>query len=81
MRDETGDKLPLQERYSARHFSLDTVFKSAIMEGEIEVDWYHDIGTWDGYRNFLSSPESKEFARPDKMKYKEWNPIGFDEEE
>ena len=81
MMDDEGNKLPLQERYSARHFSLDTVFKSAIIEGEIEVDWYHDIGSWDGYHSFLSSPESKTYARPDDMKYKEWNPIGYDEEE
>tara|TARA_B100000029_G_scaffold483739_1_gene535204 strand:+ start:408 stop:1283 length:876 start_codon:yes stop_codon:yes gene_type:complete len=78
-RDENGDKLPLQERYSARHFSLDTVFKGAIMDGEIEVEWFHNVGSWDGYQNFLASPESKSISRPRKMKYKEWNPIGFDE--
>ena len=76
-----GEKLPLHERYSARNFSLDTVFKAAIMEGEVEVDWYHDIGSWDGYQKFLSSPEGKSLVRPDKMKYKEWNPIGYDEVE
>ena len=81
MRDPEGEKLPLQERYSAKNFSLDTVFKAAIIEGEIEIDWYHDIGSWNGYHNFMASPESKTMERPDKMQYREWNPIGYDEEE
>ena len=81
MHTSGGEKLPLHERYSARHFSLDTVFKSAIMDGEIEVNWYHDVGSWQGYKSFLSSPESELFVRPEKMKYKEWNPIGYDEVE
>jgi hypothetical protein len=75
-----GKKIPLKERYSARYFPLDKVFKGAIIDEEIEIKWQYDIDTWNKYVTFLSSDESKEISKPKKMKYNEWNPIGYDEE-
>ena len=52
-----SQKLPLQDRWSARYFNLEDVFE-AIDETnahKVELDWYDDISSWDGYRNFLSS--------------------------
>ena len=80
----TMKKLPLSERYSARYFSLDKIFKSAIIEDTdcvLELDWYYDIGDWDSYCEYLSSEHRKTIKRPSFMKYHEWNPIGFEEEE
>ena len=50
-------KRPLQERWSARHFPLGTIFDSVIEKNatKIALDWYYDISTWSGYRDFLAS--------------------------
>jgi len=50
-------KLPLLERWSARHFGLDTVFseideKNAHYE---DLDWYYDISQWEQYQAFMGS--------------------------
>ena len=80
-RDTSGKLLPLEERYSARHFSLDIVFKNAIIEEEnlVQVPDYHRIDNWEGYEKFMK--ESKTLDRPERMKYNEWNPIGYDGEQ
>jgi len=59
--------LPIEERWSARHFSLDKVFGSAIIEeAKVKnVSWYYDIDNWDGYRSFLASGEKIE--RPSRI--------------
>ncbi len=50
-------KLPLEERWSARNFSLDIIFKSAILDGAkvVEIPWYCNIDNWAGLRDYLSS--------------------------
>jgi hypothetical protein len=52
-----SQKLPLQDRWSARHFNLEDVFEEVneIDAHKVEVDWHYDIASWSGYRNFLSS--------------------------
>ena len=78
--NEEGKRIPLKERYSARHFSLDKVFKGAIIDEEIEISWHYEIDSWENYTTYLSSEESKEIVRPKRLKYNEWNPIGQDNE-
>lgn len=77
-----GEKYDVGERYSARHFELDTVFGCAKLdEAEIlETDWYFNISDWDGYRRFIGSEECAQIKRPYNMKYHEWNNIGEDNE-
>ena len=80
----TKEKLPLEKRYSARHFSLDKVFKSAIIEDTDTVkdlEWFYNIGCWDDYCNFIGSEHRKLVEKPKFMRYREWNPIGHEEEE
>jgi hypothetical protein len=50
-------KLPLNERWSARHFDLQTVFQKVKTKNSttIEIDWYYDISKWEEYRSFLGS--------------------------
>jgi hypothetical protein len=78
-------KLPKEERYSARHFSLDKIFQCVIIdkENKVEVPWYYNIDSWDGYCSYLGSEERKLVERPHPifMKYHEWNEIGVDDEE
>jgi len=80
----TMKKLPIEERYSARYFSLDKVFKSAIIgdtDTVVGLDWFYNIGCWEDYCVFLGSEHRELIKRPSYMKYHEWNPIGYEEEE
>jgi len=78
--DYPRQKLPLNERYSARFFSLEEVFEPLNFESSclIDVEWYHGIDNWDRYCQFLASEESKEIKRPSKniLSYREFNKIG-----
>ena len=51
-----SEKLPLDERWSARHFNFDTVFQCVDDSNatKIELPWYHQLDNWHGYRNYLS---------------------------
>lgn len=78
------EKLPIEKRYSARFFSLDIVFGSAIIEGAsvIEVPWYYPLNGWESYRNFLASPEAETIERPKYiLPVAKLNPIGMDIEQ
>ena len=77
------EELPLHERWSARNFTLDKVFGSAILEDSnvVEAPWYKRIDNWDGLRDFLSSEFKLERPSKKLFSYKEWNPIGEDREE
>jgi hypothetical protein len=50
-------KIPLKDRWSARQFNFQTVFKQVSEESATKVDleWYYDLSDWAGYRNFLAS--------------------------
>jgi len=57
-----SERLPLEERWSARHFSLKEIFGEVDREEAFNanLDWYSDISTWGGYCNFLGSTNSIE---------------------
>lgn len=76
--------LPIEQRWSARFFELEKVFtdldlKSATL---FEPSWYYNVGSWEEYKFFLSSEQSKTVVRPWEriLKYREFNPVGVDEE-
>jgi len=50
-------KIPLSERWSARHFNFQIIFEKVSEQNatQIDLDWYYDISSWDGYRNYLAS--------------------------
>jgi len=52
-----SQKLPLNQRWSARTFDFDKVFDKVeeTKAKKIELDWYHDISFWSEYRAFLGS--------------------------
>ncbi len=54
---------------SARFYDLKTVFKGVDSENAsvIELPWFHDISSWEGYKNYLSSPESQFYSRPNNL--------------
>tara|TARA_B100000282_G_scaffold295466_1_gene274850 strand:- start:3334 stop:4182 length:849 start_codon:yes stop_codon:yes gene_type:complete len=67
-----GNKfLPIQERWSSRHFGLDKIFKLDIIsvDKKIEVEEYHSLESWedltDYYKSDLKIPRpSKQFIKP-----------------
>ena len=75
------ERLPVEERYSGRFFSLSDIFSSIDISKPttwVEMDWHYDISSWDNYINYLSSEESKKVNKPSKsmMRYRTWNKIG-----
>ncbi len=49
------EKLPLEERYSARHFTLDKVLEPVKIDNTVEIEDYHTIEDWASYVEYLSS--------------------------
>jgi len=76
--------LPIEKRWSARHFPLEQVFSSLVLDGglNVEVDWYFKIDNWNDYCEYMGSEMRKGIKRPSRtmLKYKEWNPVGEDNE-
>tara|TARA_Y100000296_G_C5138774_1_gene239771 strand:+ start:386 stop:1282 length:897 start_codon:yes stop_codon:yes gene_type:complete len=76
-------KYPTEQRYSARFFTLDEVFESLVLENKhsVEIPWYYNISSWDGYCQFLASKDKDEIRRPSKgiLSYHEFNKIGQEE--
>tara|TARA_B100000131_G_scaffold295072_1_gene311744 strand:+ start:2171 stop:3064 length:894 start_codon:yes stop_codon:yes gene_type:complete len=66
-----GKLLPVEERWSARFFSLDKVFDSAIISnnGSCEIEDYFGIDSWQGYCNLLSAADLKIEKPYDKILY------------
>tara|TARA_B100002051_G_scaffold241819_1_gene246582 strand:- start:451 stop:1350 length:900 start_codon:yes stop_codon:yes gene_type:complete len=79
------ENLPLEERWSARFFSLDKVFGSARIEDgkTIDVDWYHSIDGWKKYCEYMGSVDSCSLERPSKhiLAFRQWNPIGVNNDD
>ena len=78
-----GEILPIEKRWSARHFPLDKVFRSVIIKKDteiVDVKWFYNIDNWEGYCDFLSSAARHEISVPYEkiLKYNEFNPIGVD---
>ena len=68
--------LPVEERWSARHFSLSEVFCNLSEEETryLDLDYYYDVGSWKGYREYMRSdmeiekPLCDEWIKPTKYK-------------
>ena len=50
-------KLPYDERWSARQFPLSQIFKKLSEKNKIQldVDWYYNLSSWDNYCSYLGS--------------------------
>lgn len=79
------EKLPIEERYSARFFELKDIFAD-LREDEgyiFEPTYFYNVGSWSDYIDFLSSPHGRHIERPPKeiMGYHEFNSIGRDRDD
>jgi hypothetical protein len=59
----------LEHRIDASQYDLAKVFKGLdhADANVIELPWFYDISTWQGYKEFLNSEHSKIFKRPNKF--------------
>jgi len=76
-----GEKLPLDERYSAKYFSLEKVFGQIDIDEQtiVETERYFNIDNWEGYAEYMGSEYAKYVIRPKMiLKYHEHNPFGED---
>jgi hypothetical protein len=50
-------KLPLHQRWSARHFTLSEIYEplSETPHTSVDLGWYHDVSSWSGYVEYISS--------------------------
>lgn len=63
---------------------LDSVFSCGTMRDESAADlpWYYNISSWKTYVEFMSSEHIKNIFRPKELvRYREFNPIGFEEKD
>ena len=76
------EKLPIEERYSARWFGLKDVFIDLDnnKDNSIEIEKFYDLSSWENYRNYLSSDLALKTSRPPEwlMKFKEFGSIALD---
>jgi len=74
------DRIPIEERWSARFFELDKVFKHVNIDGAntLKVPWYYKIDSWEGLCNFFRSKECKTLDKPYEIGYHRFNPVGTD---
>ena len=58
-------KLPLSERWSARDFNFDTVFKEVSEDSsfEIKTEWFFQIDSWHGYAEYISNENHIEMPK------------------
>lgn len=75
-----NQKISKKKEDFTKHFSLDALFKDVIMGEEgVELNWFYEIGTWEGYSKYIGSEEAKSITRPPKsiMDYgRLWRPMG-----
>lgn len=74
------EKYSLEERFSYRNFDLKKVFETLKVSSYNTVDIldYHPLDNWKNYCDFLS--QDLKLQRPKLLRSKEWNEIGYDEE-
>ena len=63
------EKYPKGQRYTARFFTLQRIFRKTKVEENkiVEVPWYYDIDTWDEYANYIGSEEQQAIERPSEI--------------
>ena len=50
-------KLPLHQRWSARHCTLSEIYEplNETPHTSVDLEWYNDVSTWSGYVEYISS--------------------------
>ncbi len=81
-KNEKRERLPLNERYSYRFFTLDQIFDTMNMDNVVyvDIDKYYRIDTWDLYADYISSEGKTQYPIPRSvLNASEINPVGVDD--
>ena len=81
-KNEKRERLPLNERYSYRFFTLDQIFDTLDTGNVtyIDIEKYHRIDTWDLYTDYISSEGKTQYPIPRSvLNASEINPVGVDD--
>ena len=81
-KNEKRERLPLDQRYSYRFFTLDQIFDTLKTDNVIFVDIekYHRIDSWELYCDYISSEGNSQYPIPRSiLNANEFNPIGADD--
>lgn len=66
-----GDKrIPLKERWSAKNFTLDKIFKhdNIVVDKKVNLEFYYDLDCWDNLNAFYASGKSLKSVPPSMIK-------------
>ena len=74
-----SERLPAEEQYSARFFSIEKVFAPLqLSDNIVNLDWFYDMSTWENYKKFMGG---KHFLkRPAPVSGGILPPIGVDDD-
>lgn len=77
-----SQKLPLQERWSARHFTLSEIYEplNQVSHASVDLEWYHNVSTWLGYVGYISSDNLIEKPLDDLTRPRQHVTIPYDSE-
>ena len=75
------EKLPLEERYSARHFTLDKVLEPVKIDKAVEIDAYHTIEDWPSYVEYMASDKILKYRASYLTRGKKLNKLCVDSED
>ena len=75
-------KIPLSQRWSARHFTLPMIFEKVneAKANKIDIEWHYDLSSWEGYCDFLGSDFFIETPHSDLTKARKHVKIPYDSE-
>ena len=75
-----SERLPTEEKYSARKFTLEKVFNPLNIDNahHAEISWYYDVSTWKEYKKFMGSEQI--LKRPALFTKANLPPIGVDDD-
>lgn len=80
-KNNTRQRLPLDERYSYRFFTLEQIFDTMNTENVeyVDIENYYRIDSWDLYTDYISAEGKLQYPIPKSLlNANEINPIGVD---
>ena len=80
-KNEKRERLPINERYSYRFFTLDQIFDTLDTDNVtyVDVEKYHRIDNWDLYTDYIASEGKTQYPIPRSvLNASQLNPVGVD---
>ncbi len=77
-----SQKLPIHERWSARHFTLSDIYQPLVKmpHESIDLEWHYDVSDWQNYIDYLSSDNLLDKPLDDLTRPRQHVTIPYDSE-